>query len=351
MAGSTFGKIFKITTWGESHGKALGVVIDGCPAGLELSESDIQPFLDRRKPGQSEVTTQRKESDEVEILSGVFKGKTTGTPISMIINNDDQNSNSYDELKDVYRPGHADITYDAKYGFRDHRGGGRSSGRETVARVCAGAVASKILEQLGVKVNAYTKSIGDIIVPDESIDFSVSNIVNMPNEQYAKEAIELINEKRSEKDSIGGTIECIVDGCPSGIGEPVFEKLDANLAKAVMSIGSIKGVEIGSGFGATFSTGSENNETENAGGVLGGISNGSQIKLTAAVKPTPSIAQEQKTTDKDGNEVSIEINGRHDPVIVPRACVVVESMVAITLVDALLENMSSRIDGLVDFYK
>ena len=351
MAGSTFGKIFKITTWGESHGKALGVVIDGCPAGLELSESDIQPFLDRRKPGQSEITTQRKESDEVEILSGVFEGKTTGTPISMIIKNKDQNSNAYDELKDVYRPGHADITYDAKYGFRDHRGGGRSSGRETVARVCAGAVASKILEKLGVKVNAYTKSIGDVIVPDESIDFSVSNIVNMPNEEYAKEAIELINEKRSEKDSIGGTIECIVDGCPAGIGEPVFDKLDANLSKAVMSIGSIKGVEIGSGFGATFSTGSENNETENAGGVLGGISNGSQIKLTAAVKPTPSIAQEQETTDKDGNEVSIEINGRHDPVIVPRACVVVESMVAITLVDALLENMSSRIDGLVDFYK
>lgn len=351
MAGSTFGKIIKITTWGESHGKALGVVIDGCPAGLELSENDIQPFLDRRKPGQSEVTTQRNESDEVEILSGVFEGKTTGTPISMIIKNEDHNSNAYDELKDVYRPGHADITYDAKYGFRDHRGGGRSSGRETVARVCAGAVASKILAQLGVSVKAYTKSIGDIVIPDDAVVFSVSNIVNMPNEEYAKKAIELINEKRSEKDSVGGTIECIVDGCPAGLGEPVFDKLDANLSKAVMSIGSIKGVEIGSGFGATLSTGSENNPSENAGGILGGISNGQQIKLTAAVKPTPSIAQEQTTTDKDGNDVSIEINGRHDPVIVPRACVVVESMVAITLVDAIFENMSAKIDNIKDFYK
>ena len=313
MAGSTFGKIFQITTWGESHGKALGVVIDGCPAGLELSESDIQPFLNRRKPGQSEITTQRNESDEVEILSGVFEGKTTGTPISMIIKNEDHNSNAYDELKDVYRPGHADLTYDAKYGFRDHRGGGRSSGRET-------------------------------------IDFSVQNIVNMPNSEYADKAIELINEKREEKDSVGGTIECIVDGCPAGLGEPVFDKLDANLTKAVMSIGSIKGVEIGSGFDASTSTGSLNNQ-EGAGGILGGISNGQQIKLTAAVKPTPSIAQEQQTTDKDGNEVSIEIHGRHDPVIVPRACVVVESMVAITLVDALLENMASRIDGIIDFYK
>ena len=351
MAGSTFGKIFKITTWGESHGKALGVVIDGCPAGLELSESDIQPFLDRRKPGQSEITTQRNESDELEILSGVFEGKTTGTPISMIIKNEDHNSNAYDELKDVYRPGHADITYDAKYGLRDHRGGGRSSGRETVARVCAGAVASKILSQLGVSVKAYTKSIGDIVIPDDAIDFSISNIVNMPNEEYANKAIELINEKREELDSVGGTIECIVDGCPKGLGEPIFDKLDANLSKAVMSIGSIKGVEIGSGFGATLSTGSENNESENAGGILGGICNGEQIKLTAAVKPTPSIAQKQATTDKDGNDVSIEINGRHDPVIVPRACVVVESMIAITLVDALFENMSSKMESIISFYK
>ena len=351
MAGSTFGKVFRITTWGESHGKALGVIIDGCPAGLELSESDIQPFLDRRKPGQSEVTTQRNESDEVEILSGVFEGKTTGTPISMIIKNEDHNSNAYDELKDVYRPGHADLTYDAKYGFRDHRGGGRSSGRETVARVCAGAVASKILAKMNVSVCAYTKSIGDVMAETFDKDEIMNNAVYMPDSDAATKAIELINQKRAEMDSVGGTIECIVDGCPKGIGEPVFDKLDANLAKAVMSIGSIKGVEIGSGFGATFSTGSENNESENAGGILGGISNGEQIKLTAAVKPTPSIAQEQKTTDKDGNEVSIEIRGRHDPVIAPRACVVVESMVAITLVDMLFENMSSKIDKVKDFYK
>ena len=351
MAGSTFGKIFKITTWGESHGKALGVVIDGCPAGLELSESDIQPFLDRRKPGQSDITTQRNESDEVEILSGVFKGKTTGTPISMIIKNEDHNSNAYDELKDIYRPGHADFTYDAKYGFRDHRGGGRSSGRETVARVCAGAVASKILGQIDVSVLAYTNSIGDVFAETFDKDEIFNNAVYMPDSDAASKAIVLINEMRSEMDSVGGTIECIVDGCPKGLGEPVFDKLDANLAKAVMSIGSIKGVEIGSGFGSTFSTGSENNKEDNAGGILGGISNGSQIKLTAAVKPTPSIGQKQTTTDKDGNKVSIEINGRHDPVIVPRACVVVESMVAITLVDMLFENMTSRITDIVDFYK
>lgn len=351
MSGSTFGKLFKITTWGESHGKALGVVIDGCPAGLELSESDIQPFLDRRKPGQSEITTQRNESDEVEILSGVFEGKTTGTPISMIIKNEDHNSNAYDDLKDVYRPGHADITYDAKYGFRDHRGGGRSSGRETVARVCAGAVASKILGQLGVSVCAYTKSIGDVVANNFNKDEIMNNAIYMPDSVAATSAIELINKKREEMDSVGGTIECIVDGCPAGLGEPVFDKLDANLSKAVMSIGSVKGVEIGSGFDASTSTGSENNPVENAGGILGGISNGSQIKLTAAIKPTPSIAQEQKTTNKDGEEVSIEIKGRHDPVIVPRACVVVESMVAITLVDMLFENMSSRITDIVDFYK
>ena len=351
MAGSTFGKIFKITTWGESHGKALGVVIDGCPAGLELSESDIQPFLDRRKPGQSEVTTQRNESDEVEILSGVFEGKTTGTPISMIIKNEDHNSNAYDELKDIYRPGHADITYDAKYGFRDHRGGGRSSGRETVARVCAGAVASKILTQLGVSVCTYTQSIGDVMAVTFEKDEVLNNAVYMADKDAATKAIDLINNKREEQDSVGGTIECIVDGCPAGIGEPVFDKLDANLAKAVMSIGSIKGVEIGSGFNASTSEGSKNNANENAGGILGGISNGSQIKLTAAVKPTPSIAKEQKTTDKNGNEVSIEINGRHDPVIVPRAVVVVESMVAITLVDLLLENMSSKLENIIEFYK
>ena len=269
----------------------------------------------------------------------------------MIIKNEDHNSNAYDELKDIYRPGHADFTYDAKYGFRDHRGGGRSSGRETVARVCAGAVASKILGQIDVSVLAYTNSIGDVFAETFDKDEIFNNAVYMPDSDAASKAIVLINEMRSEMDSVGGTIECIVDGCPKGLGEPVFDKLDANLAKAVMSIGSIKGVEIGSGFGSTFSTGSENNKEDNAGGILGGISNGSQIKLTAAVKPTPSIGQKQTTTDKDGNKVSIEINGRHDPVIVPRACVVVESMVAITLVDMLFENMTSRITDIVDFYK
>ncbi len=364
MAGSSYGTIFRITTWGESHGAGVGVVIDGCPAGLPLSEKDIQKYLNRRKPGQSKFTTQRKESDQAEILSGVFEGRTTGTPISILVRNQDQKSRDYSNIISTYRPGHADYTFDAKYGFRDYRGGGRSSGRETIGRVAAGAVACKILESLGIQVMAYTKSIGPISIPEQDYDYSVitDNTLYMPNNQYAEKASAYLEECIRSQDSSGGIIECRVEHMPAGIGETVFEKLDANLAKAMMSIGAVKGFEIGDGFQAAKASGSQNNdafasntdgiykETNHSGGVLGGMSDGSTIILRAAIKPTPSISQPQDTVDKDGNPLSLTIHGRHDPVIVPRAVVVVESMTAITLVDMLFQNMSARMDKIAEFY-
>ena len=364
MAGSSYGTIFRITTWGESHGAGVGVVIDGCPAGLPLSEEDIQKYLNRRKPGQSKFTTQRKESDQAEILSGVFEGHTTGTPISILVRNQDQKSRDYSNIMNTYRPGHADYTFDAKYGFRDYRGGGRSSGRETIGRVAAGAIACKILESLGIQVMAYTKSIGPISIPEQDYDYSVitDNTLYMPNNQYAEKASAYLEECIRSQDSSGGIIECRVDHMPAGIGETVFEKLDANLAKAMMSIGAVKGFEIGDGFQAAKASGSQNNdafssnsdgiykETNHSGGVLGGMSDGSTIILRAAIKPTPSISQPQDTVDKDGNPLSLTIHGRHDPVIVPRAVVVVESMTAITLVDMLFQNMSARMDKIAEFY-
>ena len=364
MAGSSYGTIFRITTWGESHGAGVGVVIDGCPAGLPLSEEDIQKYLNRRKPGQSKFTTQRKESDQAEILSGVFEGHTTGTPISILVRNQDQKSHDYSNIMNTYRPGHADYTFDAKYGFRDYRGGGRSSGRETIGRVAAGAVACKILESLGIQVMAYTKSIGPISIPEQDYDYSVitDNTLYMPNNQYAEKASAYLEECIRSQDSSGGIIECRVDHMPAGIGETVFEKLDANLAKAMMSIGAVKGFEIGDGFQAAKASGSQNNdafssnsdgiykETNHSGGVLGGMSDGSTIILRAAIKPTPSISQPQDTVDKDGNPLSLTIHGRHDPIIVPRAVVVVESMTAITLVDMLFQNMSARMDKIAEFY-
>ena len=364
MAGSSYGTIFRITTWGESHGAGVGVVIDGCPAGLPLSEKDIQKYLNRRKPGQSKFTTQRKESDQAEILSGVFEGRTTGTPISILVRNQDQKSRDYSNIMSTYRPGHADYTFDAKYGFRDYRGGGRSSGRETIGRVAAGAVACKILESLGIQVMAYTKSIGPISIPEQDYDYSVitDNTLYMPNNQYAEKASAYLEECIRSQDSSGGIIECRVEHMPAGIGETVFEKLDANLAKAMMSIGAVKGFEIGNGFQAAKASGSQNNdafasntdgiykETNHSGGVLGGMSDGSTIILRAAIKPTPSISQPQDTVDKDGNPLSLTIHGRHDPVIVPRAGVVVESMTAITLVDMLFQNMSARMDKIAEFY-
>ncbi|MCB6414615.1 chorismate synthase [Dorea acetigenes] len=367
MAGSTYGTLFKITTWGESHGAAIGVVIDGCPAGLSLCETDIQSFLDRRKPGQSRYTTKRNEGDKVEILSGIFEGKTTGTPISLIVRNEDQISRDYGNIKDCYRPGHADYTFSEKYGFRDYRGGGRSSGRETIGRVAAGAVASRILQQLGIEVRAYTKAIGNIVIPENEYDFSCisQNSLQMPNQAYALRAAEYLEECMKNQDSSGGIIECSITGLPVGIGEPVFEKLDANLAKAIMSIGAVKGVEIGDGFHAASANGSSNNDpfrtasgghdiqkaTNHSGGTLGGMSDGSTLILRAAVKPTPSISRVQQTVNTSGDEIELSIHGRHDPVIVPRAVVVVESMAALTLIDMLLINMSAKLENIIEFYK
>ncbi|MCI5741800.1 MAG: chorismate synthase [Lachnospiraceae bacterium] len=364
MAGSTFGNIFKITTWGESHGAGVGVVVDGCPAGLPLCEEDIQLYLNRRKPGQSRYATPRKEDDAVEILSGVFEGKTTGTPISLVVFNKNQRSKDYSQIAEYYRPGHADYPFDAKYGFRDYRGGGRSSGRETIGRVAAGAIAAKILNQLGITLTAYTKSIGDISVSSLNLEEIFNNSLYMPDAAAAEKASAYLEECMKNHDSSGGVIECIIDGMPAGIGDPVFEKLDANLAKAVFSIGAVKGFEIGDGFLASFAKGSENNDpffydekgnickkTNHAGGILGGMSDGSPIVFRAAIKPTPSIFQKQETINRKGENIEIEIQGRHDPIIVPRAVVVVESMAALTIVDLLFSNMSAKLDSVVDFYR
>ncbi len=365
MAGSSIGTIFKITTWGESHGKALGVVVDGCPAGLPLCEEDIQKYLNRRKPGQSNITTPRKEADEVEILSGVFDGKTTGTPISLLVRNTSQISKDYSDIASYYRPGHADYTFDEKYGFRDYRGGGRSSGRETIGRVAAGAIACKILNQLGIYVKAYTRSIGNIEIDYDKFDSSLitSTKTAMPDADADKEAVAFLEAAMKNCDSVGGVMECVVAGMPAGIGEPVFEKLDACLAKAIMSIGAVKAVEIGDGCAVAKALGSQNNDsfctadgqtakrTNHAGGILGGISDGSPIIIRASVKPTPSIFQKQKTVNKSGEEIEIQIKGRHDPIIVPRAVVVMECMTAITILDALLVNMSAKMDSLTEFYK
>ena len=366
MSGSVIGNIFTVSTWGESHGKAVGVVVDGCPAGIQLNETDIQKMLDKRKPGQSKYATKRKEEDEVQILSGVFEGKTTGTPISMLVWNKDQRSKDYGQIAYSYRPGHADYTFDQKYGFRDYRGGGRSSGRETIGRVAAGAIAMKILKELDIDIMAYAKSIGSIEIDygkfsREEID---NNKVKMPDADAAARAEAFIQEKMNEKDSTGGVIECIIKNMPVGIGDTVFNKLDANLAKAIMSIGAVKGFEIGDGFSAAKNVGSSNNDefyidengkikkrTNHSGGVLGGMSDGADIVFRAAVKPTPSISQEQSTVTRDGEEISMVIHGRHDPIIVPRAVAVVESMAALTIVDLLFSGMSSQMEFVKNRYQ
>lgn len=363
MAGSTFGNYIKITTWGESHGKALGVVIDGFPAGLKLSEQDIQLYLDRRKPGQSKFTTARAEGDEVVILSGVFNGVTTGTPISLMVENKDQHSKDYGNIATTFRPGHADYGFIEKYGIRDYRGGGRSSGRETIGRVAAGAVCAKLLQELGVTVCAYTKSIGDIKIYDFDLSERDNNPLCMPDANAAKKAEEYLEACMINKDSAGGTVECLISGVPAGVGEPVFDKLDAKLAGALVSIGAVKGVEIGDGFAAAKTVGSINNDkfkmengnvtklTNHSGGILGGISDGDDIIVRCAIKPTPSISQPQKTVNEQHEDVEIEIHGRHDPVIVPRAVVVVEAMCAIAVCDAMLGHMTDRVDYLKEFYK
>jgi chorismate synthase len=329
MSGNTFGTIFRVTTWGESHGPAIGVVVDGCPSKMPLSEADIQKELDRRRPGQSEIATPRREEDAVEILSGVFEGKTTGTPISMIVWNRNVDSSPYERLKDTPRPGHADYPYEVKYGIRDYRGGGRASARETVGRVAAGAVAKKMLVEAGIDVVAHVTELGGI------------------------RACEC---EMTPSDSIGGIVEIIATGVPAGIGEPVFDKLDGDLAKALMSIGAVKGVEIGAGFGCATLRGSEMNdaflvsdgtvipETNNAGGILGGLSTGAPIVCRIAVKPTPSIASPQKTADiRTMSETTITIQGRHDPTIPPRMVPVAEAMVAIVLADHLLRDRGSKL--------
>ena len=313
MAGSTYGKILTMTTWGESHGAGVGVVVDGCPAGLALCEEDVQRYLDRRKPGQSRFTTKRSESDTVEILSGVFEGRTTGTPISMLVRNQDQHSKDYSEIASYYRPGHADYTFDEKYGFRDYRGGGRSSGRETIGRVAAGAIAAKLLESLNIQVKAYTKAIGPVEVAPDRFDLAEceKNKLYMPDAAAAAEAEQYLERKMAEKDSAGGIVECVIAGLPAGLGEPVFDKFNANLAKAICSIGAVKGFEIGEGFHAAQMAGSENNDafvmdpdggigkaTNHAGGILGGMTDGSEVVFRAAFKPTPSIAAEQRTVNK-----------------------------------------------------
>lgn len=370
MAGSSFGTIFKITTWGESHGKALGVVVDGCPAGLPLSEEDIQQYLDRRKPGTSALTTARKEDDKVEILSGVFEGKTTGAPISMMVRNTSQISSDYGEIATCYRPGHADYTFDQKFGFRDYRGGGRSSGRETIGRVAAGAIACKLLKELGIEVKAYTRSIGPIEIDPEKFEESLrlSTPTAMPDAAANEKAVEYLAKAREEMNSVGGTMECVVTGAPAGLGDPVFEKLDANLAKAIMSIGAVKAVEIGDGVAVSQKKGSENNDafvsaqapdgtpviskkTNHSGGVLGGISDGSDIVIRAHVKPTPSIYQKQETVNQKGENIELAIKGRHDPIIVPRAVVVMECMTALVIADAVLLNATARMDQLQKIYE
>ena len=355
MSGSSFGKLFKITTWGESHGRGLGVVIEGCPAGLPIKESDIQLELNRRRTGQSKVTTTRKEGDQIQIMSGVFKGKTTGTPISLLVENEDADSSKYDLIKDLYRPGHADYTYDMKYGFRDYRGGGRSSARETVGRVAAGAIAKKLLARERIKIIGFTRQVGKHIAKNIDYKEIENNIVRCPDNKIAEKMINSIMRARKKGDSLGGVVEVIAQGVPAGLGEPVFDRLDADLAKAVMSMPAVKGVEIGVGFQSAIMTGSECNDvfamknkkvittTNNAGGILGGISNGMDIVIRLVVKPTSSINKAQDTVTQQGKKAEIRVEGRHDPCVATRAVPIAEAMVAITLIDHLYRNKSAQL--------
>jgi chorismate synthase len=355
MSGNTFGTVFKVTTWGESHGNALGVVVDGTPAGLLLDASVIQKELDRRRPGQSSASTSRNESDTVEILSGVFEGKTTGMPISMMVRNKDANSSAYDYLRAIPRPGHADLLYRDKYGIRDHRGGGRSSGRETLGRVAAGAIAKHLLSSYGITVFAHVIELGGIVASELSFTEVMDNVEKTPvrcaDLKMAPRMMQAVEDARKEGDSLGGVVEIIAIGVPRGLGEPVFDKLDADIAKALMSIGAVKGLEIGAGFASARMKGSQMNDpfivkdgqitcpTNNAGGIIGGISTGLPIICRIAVKPTPSISKKQSTVDMEKvQECEIEVHGRHDPTIPPRLVPVAEAMVAIVLADHMLRS-------------
>ncbi len=356
--GNTYGRKFRITTFGESHGKAIGVTIDGCPAGLEIDELFIQSELDRRKPGQSKITTQRKEGDKAEILSGVFEGKTTGTPIGIVIYNEDQKSKDYAHIAEKYRPSHADFTYQVKYGVRDYRGGGRSSARETAARVAAGAIAKMMLRNVGVEIHAYVSQVGKIVLQKSysELDFSMTeeNIVRCPDEKVASEMIELIDNTRKSQDTIGGVVSCVIKGTPVGLGEPVFDKLHAELGKAMLSINAVKGFEYGSGFAGVEMTGSEHNDifenqggkiithTNYSGGIQGGISNGQDIYFRVAFKPVATIMKDQESVDVHGEKSIVSGKGRHDPCVVPRAVPIVEAMAALVIADFYLLNKSSK---------
>jgi chorismate synthase len=367
MAGNSFGQLFRITTFGESHGTAIGVIIDGCPSNLKLDLDFIQSELDKRKPGQSKITTQRKESDTVQILSGVFEGKTTGTPIAMLIPNEDQRSKDYAHIKDAYRPSHADYTYDAKYGHRDHRGGGRSSARETAARVASGAVAKLLLAHHGIEIFGHVSSVGTINAPQlaqisipELLEIRESNIVRCADPATANQMIELIDSIRLEGDTIGGKISCIVKNCPVGLGEPVFDKLHADLGKAMLSINAVHGFDYGSGFDGSEMRGSEHNDlfippaegeqaqnfktlTNFSGGIQGGISNGMDISFRVAFKPVATIMQSQPSLDSAGYSANVQGKGRHDPCVVPRAIAIVEAMAALVLADHLLRDKVVRV--------
>ena len=348
LNGNTFGVFFRVTTWGESHGPALGVTIDGCPSRLPLTEDDIQKELEKRRPGKKGLTTSRKEPDKVQILSGTFDGKTTGTPISLIIWNKDVDSSAYEKIKNLFRPGHADYTYLKKYGIRDWRGGGRASGRETVSRVAAGAVAQKLLDRYNIKVIAYTVALGGIKITKKDLNLVDQNPLFCPDEEASAKMLKRMAEVKKAGDSLGGVVEIVVEGCPAGLGEPVFGKLDASLAGALMSIGAVKGVEIGSGFRAAELLGSQNNDqltpqgftSNNAGGILGGISTGQDIVVRVAVKPIPSIEIEQETINLDGQRRTICTKGRHDISAIPRIVPVCAAMVKLTVADFLLAQNS-----------
>ena len=353
MSGNSFGNSFIVTTFGESHGVALGCVVDGCPPGLEISEEDIQKELDKRKPGSSKYTTQRKENDEVEILSGVFEGITTGTPIGLLIRNKDQKSKDYDELKNVFRPSHADYVYSKKYGIRDHRGGGRSSARETAMRVASGAIAKKYLnEKLGINIRGYLSQIGSIKVSNIDFEQINQNPFFCPDSEILLDIENLIDELREDGDSVGAKIDISVSNMPVGLGEPVFDKLEADLAKGLMSINAVKGFEIGKGFGLVASKGSESRDemtpegylSNNSGGISGGISTGQEIKISIALKPTSSISKEGQTIDAEGESQQIQVQGRHDPCVGVRATPIAEAMTALVIMDHFLRNRAQNAD-------
>lgn len=355
---NNYGTLFRISTFGESHGPAIGVVIDGCPAGLEIDQDFIQQELTRRRPGQSKITTQRQEDDKFQILSGVFEGRSTGTPLAIVIENQDQRSKDYSHVENVFRPSHADYTYEAKYGIRDHRGGGRSSARETAARVAAGAIAKLLLRRSGVLINAFVSQVGEIKAPHyKQLDLSKTEetIIRCPDAATAEQMISLIDQVRLDRDTIGGVVTCVVRNTPVGLGEPVFDKLHAELGKAMLSINAVKGFEYGSGFEGVTLRGSAHNDefytegdrvrtkTNHSGGVQGGISNGEDIYFNVAFKPVATIMQDQATVDKEGNAATVSGKGRHDPCVVPRAVPIVEAMAALVLADFLLRAKANRV--------